>query len=484
MKRAVVFLLVLAGLSPARAQHDSFESFRKGIKDDFSTFRKQVLDDYDKYLDGIWAEYNAFRGIERDKTPKPVKVPETDGNRKLPIVELPVPESVPGKSPEHPKSPSVKPVAPVFPAMEIFTFEFFGFPVQVPDVGLSGNSDIHTRNFGNLWRTFTEVEVAPRVIPALQRYVDEWNLNDWFVFELVRRYADSAFAGDGAEARISLTHYLLSHWGFNVRIGLENGERPILLVAIKQMVYARTFAQVDGQRYYLFDDVQWTQQTGGGCMFQTCRLPENAENGLPLDLMLYQDLTIPYFPHSYSFNYKDVKIEGELNANLMLLLYRYPQMPIGCYADSMVSQEVRDNVVAQLRRQLADMPRLQAINTLLQFVQHAFEYATDDEQHGFEKPYFFEEMLLYPQCDCEDRSIFYAYLLWHVLNVENHLIAYPGHESVAVCLDESFKGDSYRYEGKDYYISDPTFIGAVTGMCMPDYRTVKPVIDYVWRASK
>lgn len=152
-------------------------------------------------------------------------------------------------------------------------------------------------------------------------------------------------------------------------------------------------------------------------------------------------------------------------------------MPIPCYARSILFPDVRQEIVSQLKDQLKDLELQIAVDKLLHFVQYAFPYATDDEQHGFEKPYFFEELLYYPKCDCEDRSVFYAYLLREVLGVENHLIHFPGHECVAVCLGRTLHGDGYMYKGKQFYISDPTYMGASTGMCMPDYRSTNPQVE-------
>ncbi|MDE6133980.1 MAG: hypothetical protein K2F79_00190, partial [Muribaculaceae bacterium] len=143
--------------------------------------------------------------------------------------------------------------------------------------------------------------------------------------------------------------------------------------------------------------------------------------------------------------------------------------------------DIRDSIVSQLKEQLCHKPLEQAVDELLAFVQKAFTYATDEQAHGFEKPYFLEETLFYPECDCEDRVILYTYLLWHVLGVENHLLAFPGHESAAVCLGDAPRGDSYTYEGKTFLISDPTFIGARTGMCMPSYKSKVPEIDHIYK---
>lgn len=150
------------------------------------------------------------------------------------------------------------------------------------------------------------------------------------------------------------------------------------------------------------------------------------------------------------------------------------------YAVSQVCPSLRADIVAQMKRNLAGLSQTEAVNKLLQFVQSGFEYATDDDFHGFEKPYFLEEILYYPKCDCEDRAIFYTYLLWNVLGVENHILNYPGHESAAVLLNDNIKGTSYTHNGKRFLISDPTYIGSVTGMCMPMFESTAPKIDHIY----
>ena len=88
--------------------------------------------------------------------------------------------------------------------------------------------------------------------------------------------------------------------------------------------------------------------------------------------------------------------------------------------------------------------------------------------------------LFYPKNDCEDRAIFYTYLLWEVLGIPNQLICYPGHESASVSLSTPVKGISYSHSGKTFYISDPTYIGSVTGQCMPDFEQTAPEIDFTY----
>ena len=153
-------------------------------------------------------------------------------------------------------------------------------------------------------------------------------------------------------------------------------------------------------------------------------------------------------------------------------------MDVPCYAQSCISPKFHERLLSQMGAQLQGLSEQEVVSRLLHFVQHAFAYATDGEQHGYEKPYFIEENFYYPKNDCEDRAILFAFLVHNLLNLDVHLVHYPGHECTAVSFSSPLaNGDGYRYNGATYYICDPTFIGASIGQCMPSYITTKPVIE-------
>ena len=107
---------------------------------------------------------------------------------------------------------------------------------------------------------------------------------------------------------------------------------------------------------------------------------------------------------------------------------------------------------------------------LLNFVQTGFEYKTDGDQFGKEKPFFKEEMFFYPYCDCEDRSFLYSYLVEKLVGLKTILVYAPDHVFVAVCFNDDVEGDFLMVDGKKYVICDPTYIGSDIGMCMPNYK--------------
>ncbi|MGM9737391.1 MAG: PDDEXK nuclease domain-containing protein [Candidatus Cryptobacteroides sp.] len=69
----------------------------------------------------------------------------------------------------------------------------------------------------------------------------------------------------------------------------------------------------------------------------------------------------------------------------------------------------------------------------------AGEKGGEDDQFGFEKPFFLEENFIYSANDCEDRSILFSFL----------------------------------HNGRRFTICDPTYIGAPVGMAMEDYRDIE-----------
>lgn len=494
MKKAFILLAACYFMLPAfgrtsRQQSSApgkFKEFRDKMLSNYKDYRDKVLDNYDKFLDGVWTEMATFKGEEYNPEPKPSKVPQL--TRKdipeptiLPEPELPAPDvstslpSMPQSVPE-PESASAPPAASVSDS-----FDFHGIPMQLPRIEVRLMEACRDKtDFARQWRELAQAGFATDFIAGVRSLARDCKFNDYLTFDLLMSYAASRFPEVAPSSRASLVHFLLNNMGYDVRLGTTDNGVTMLMLPLNQKIFARAFMEIDGQRYYVFTDDKHTPADVGGYI-NTCKLPSGVDAGRHFDLRIPDGLNLPYKPHPFEFNFGGMQLKGEVNANIMPLLYRYPQMPMGDYASSTLMPGLRAELVKQVRDQLGDMTRLDAVNSLLGFIQKGFEYATDEEQHGFEKPYFLEETLFYPKCDCEDRAVMYGYLLQKALGVENHLIFYPGHEAVAVTLDTPVEGDNYIYKGKKFLISDPTFVGAATGVCMPQYKTTTPKIDYEYK---
>ena len=88
------------------------------------------------------------------------------------------------------------------------------------------------------------------------------------------------------------------------------------------------------------------------------------------------------------------------------------------YADMPVDVAFAENTCQGLGSRIAPLSREDALNFLLHFTQSAFRYQTDGQQFGRERSLFPEETFYYPYSDCEDRAIFFSWLVRRLLKQE------------------------------------------------------------------
>lgn len=499
-----------------------FQQSRKAMLDDYNQFRNSVLADYDKYLQGVWKEYQRFKADKLEQVPKPkvvptyvkptapekpVKVvPKKPVNKNIPIIlpesvglntkpdlslnpnigKVEVPVDVPEKpdvSLDMPLVPAL-PTVPVMPALPNVPYvqapsiptvnvNYYGAKVDIPtwhdvvSMSISAPEDVAT-----YWKLLKQ-STLKEITPAIAAQAREMGLSDWATAMMVEKYVDNVMKDASDNEKIIAQQYILATCGYNIRLAM-NSSQVTMLIPFAEHVYEKSYIVMDGKKYYV-----WPEINSDGS-FRTCTLPKDAEVGKDIDLRFLGKTKIGNETKEFHFQYDDMAITGELHTGIMPLLNAYPVVDIPTVASCVLEQDVRDQVVEQVRNQVKGLTEREAANKILRFVQKAFDYATDDEQFGKEKYFYFEETLYYPKNDCEDRAIFYAYLIHEILKLDVHLIHFSGHECTAVAFNEDIEyGCSYDYKGKKFYICDPTYIGANIGKCIPKYRSESPQIE-IW----
>lgn len=474
----------------ASTQNQSFQEFRNGIMNDYTQFKNTLLEQYADFLNGEWHEYQSLKGENKYKTPKPESVPEitpdfsdfsqgTVGSPELSesISESPhVPEPIsPSKISPSDISTSEGPLI----KDNLYEISFFEIPLTLPKIEFSIKRKLTaTSDYAEQWKTLADRKVAEKVLPGIKKLSSSMGLNDYLTFLLIKSYIESIFPDTDDSSRFSAIHYLLANMGYDIRIATTPDGIPILLIPFKQLVYGRIYLLLDGKKYYaLGPDSEDERISEGSTRILTCSLPEKVDKGRDVELLI-GELKLPYKPFCFELKGGKLRLSGEINVNIIPILYKYPQMEMDGYALSNILPELRMQLVKQIKDQTCHLPEREGVNALLEFTQKAFQYSTDDSFHGFEKPYFLEETLFYPRNDCEDRAIFYTYFLSQALGKKTQLISFPGHEAASVALDDPIDGASYNDKGTTYYISDPTFIGSKTGMIMPSCKGEPMTIDY------
>lgn len=474
-KSGSIFLLLAATCLSVTAQNpqESFQEFRNNMKRNYEDFRSHIKEQYADFLSGIWHPYESLVTEERFVSPKPDKAPVKHPMPEKPAAgrqsQTPVMDE-PVVSPRH-DGVSRTPTPPVSSGID-----FYGMKVDVPaiDFNILQNVSVAGQT-SSQWKKLQE-EGAGKYAERLKHSGDKMGLNGYLLFRLAQAAVEDAYPSATDLAKMSVIHFLMVNMGYDARLAVMEDGTPLIMLPFVQKVYGSVYLNIDGTDYTVFGLTDSGQSLLKGGRILTCDIPKNIDKGEKSDLRIGA-LKFPYKPYPFRIEANGMVIEGEVNENIFPVLYRYPQMPTEDYAVSVLDPKLRASIIEQVKRQLGQETDREAVDQLLGFFHQGFPYATDEERHGFEKPYFVEETLYYDKCDCEDRAIMFTWLLWNALGIKNQLIAYPVHESAAVHLSDNPGGCSYTYGGDRYWIADPTYIGAKTGDVMPQFSATAPKVD-------
>ncbi len=492
MKKAIKLSVLLVSMlmfslsGSVKAQ--TFEEWKKQRQKEMQQFKeererqiRQLAEQYDKYVEQRdkefseylktrWTQFQVFQGLAVPEEPKPDVPPEyVEPERPKPPEALPViiPKNIlPEKAPK-PILPRITKQEPDRFPSNTHDFDFYGYPVVFDyDKALEEKftGDVSETSISDY---FTMVSNANynHLISQLVEYKNNMNLNDWAYYLLSRKAAETISEGDAKTSEL-LTWFILLRSGYKVKIAFFDNELYLLIPAINQ-IYGKNFFQFDGLNYYLLK---------GELMELYTYEMDFPDAQKIFDLNIYHPVSLGEEEGQRSFNFSyqgtETPITITYSKNIIDFYKDYPQADIKVYFDAAVSPMAKESLASAFVPLLDGKTELEAVNLLLNFVQTAFEYKTDQEQFGYEKFFFAEEAFYYPYCDCEDRSVLFSYLVESLLGLEVVGLNYPGHIATAVRFTEPVTGDYITFRGKEFVVSDPTYINAPVGLTMPQYADV------------
>lgn len=290
-------------------------------------------------------------------------------------------------------------------------------------------------------------------------------LNDWGVFLFVRDVSNALCAD--AHASVVMQQFLLNELGYKSKMARRaDRDQMLLFVATDCKMYGRPYFTKDGLNYYNLT----SDET---CQFYMCQEDSpKAKSNIDMQITNAPLLNSGMVNSVHKNGAGTVAVSVDVPKSLMLFYKSMPQCDYSVYVNAKVNPAVADRLLSSLAPIVEGKSETEAANLLINFVQTGFKYATDQEQFGYEKPFFVEELFYYPYCDCEDRAVLYSYLVRNLLKLDVVLLDYPNHIATAVCFNENVSGDFVTVEGKKYIVCDPTYIGASIGKAMPQFKRV------------
>lgn len=510
------------------ARKNEYKTLRTEQRKEYEEYRKQLNAEYAEYMRQAWPEYKvkpAKPVPPRKEPPKPVvKTPEEPAT--LPVI-LPVPQEepvvepaiVPAEEPtEEPAVPIVEPetepvaepeeedtdepeevvlpfdevvplaepaqpVVPAIPLPEVtpvvtsvpgHTFSYYGTSCKIAGMNsthrfvLAGVKEEHV---ADAWVTLAADKYLS-VLAQCAEYREKLNLCDWGYVRFLQEMTESFFPASQRNEAVLLQVYLLVQSGYKVRMA-RTGDRLVLLLPIEHEVYNYSYLTVDGIPYYVIDKLEAGQSfylyDRAFAKETSVSLYMTSPPSLPAAEACMVERTLT--------STRNISTTVEVDRNLIDFYNDYPvNSQWGYYSSASLSEEAKASLYPILELYTLEESKAEAANLLLNFVQTAFEYKTDDEQFGYERPLFGDETFFYPYCDCEDRSILYSILVRDLLGLDVVLLNYPGHLATAVKFKEDVIGDYILLNDGKYIVCDPTYIGASIGEAMPDCRDEKAVI--------
>lgn len=486
MKRFFIFILlsILFGILSAQEdewlidttwiEQEDFEQFKQQSETKFDSFRDSINIRFAKALAGEWTMFKVDKPRQLPQKPKP-KTPPINKGENLNPQQLPKGEVVPLPN-KVKKEPQKLPPPSIQNNMTKTKIMFYNADilVDIPQKDMVKScvlASTKEKDVSLFWQQMTKTNVQACINKLLLQQ-EKLQLNDWAMYEMALKLSKQLFSD--ANRQVATTVFLMNQMEYDVRIArTEKGLACLLAMDCK--VYSIPYVTIGGKQYYIFLPNSEQRNLSGNIYSYTCTM-DNAI--LPLNMVVNKTPLLPLqnrSMHKYSRSVDKYSVEVEVNESIIKFYKDYPQVDMHIYANAMITEELKNSIDTYFRPIIEGKNVYQAVSTLLHYMQYGFDYATDDEQFGYEKPFFPEENFYYPQNDCEDRGILFSYLVRYLLQLDVVLIDYPNHIATAVCFpsDSNVTGDYYEYDNKKYIVCDPTYIGASIGMSQPECRNEK-----------
>lgn len=483
MKYLLILILLCTTIS-VKAQTDfdsfanrvnsAFNAFKEAKNREYEDFRKKVNEEYSNFMRNVWKEYDRMNPIHKEHEEPPVPptiMPEEDIDNPEEDNEVVINDVI---TPDMAPLPQPNPISPIkeipAPAEDVFEFIFMGTKEHIR-IGHDHRIIIkkcEEQFIADAWDEMCH-ERYNNVIYDCLLIRSNQNLCDWAYLQMLQTFGDS-FYGKGTNESVLLSAFIYCQTGYTMRLAIVDGKLEMLF-ASRYGIYELPYYEIDGIAFY-------TQNLTPPKDSRVFPVPFNGEQDLSLIVGKEQRFSIKESERRSlkSDRYKDMNVTVSTNKNLLTFYDTYPRSQFGddlmtswaMYANTPLCNVSKEKLYSSLKKTISQKSQIESVNRLLNWVQTAFKYEYDDKVWGGDRPFFADETLYYPYCDCEDRSILFSRLVRDLVGLDVVLVYYPGHLATAVAFTDSVKGDYLVLNGKRFVVCDPTYIGAPVGYTMPE----------------
>jgi len=437
---------------------DEWKAFQQQEQAAFKDFQSEHDKLFVRFLNQHWQEFALFQGKVRDVEPKPAKAPTV----KNWLFDSEKPPSAPARLSKEQHTVAGSSSNRLFFGQVVQDLNMTG--MKIPDLKRPSNQAL-----ADVWNQASKVDNSA-LLDQLRNERTALGLGDWGLYlylnqQLAHHYSDT-------NQRTAYIWFLMNKLGYRVKVSFDQ-QSVYLLIAARNTIYGKTFVEIDGTTFYLLG-----QKTNRSPLYSYPGHYDQSSQLLNVNFERVLKGANAQEQRSLQFfdGVKKQVVNVAFDRLRSDLLQRYPQIDLIHYFQAQPSPSTALNLRQVLQPLISNYNDREAINFLLRLAQTGFKYATDDDQFGEENYLLIEESLNFPANDCEDRSIFLAWLIRDLLKLEVVALDYPGHVALAVNIPARANDATVTSQGKHYVVTDPTYIGAQAGMAMPSVRHVSPKV--------
>lgn len=295
------------------------------------------------------------------------------------------------------------------------------------------------------------------VLLQLASYKRKFSLNGYLYYDLIHQAVQHLCKDKNGNYKTLLEWFLLSKSGVDTRLTYV-GQAIYLYAYSQENIYNIPIVQIQGKDYINLTSFKYAYTSSKSSTAFIVDIVVNP-NGKPLSFSLQKlpNLSAQPMNKEMVFAHRNelYRFDITLDKTLIDLMENYPLVDELYYIETPISSTLQASLVKKLRELMEKKSKQESVQFLLSLTRTAFNYKTDLDNFGKNKPMIPDEVLYYAHSDCEDRSALFYALIKELVDLPTIVVDYPEHLTIGVALPENI-GKPLLYEGRSYTICDPT----------------------------
>ncbi len=299
-------------------------------------------------------------------------------------------------------------------------------------------------------------QLRPDFIQEIRSIQHEYRLNDWLLYQFLNNFTAQNCTESDENGRELILFSILEQLDFDIELAYQK-QLLFIYAASEEKIYNVPYVTLNGASYYNITAFRKRKQVDSDSIYLSDHKIKRGKRLFSFNLKSPPLLTPSVIEANVLFSYKGepFRIRTVVDSNVKLILKSHPILDETVYFEYPLSEAFQNDFISQMKVIINEKSLLDRISFLLAFTRSGFRYEKDEEAFGESRPLVAEAVFQYSYSDCEDRTALFFQLAKQLIGLPMIIIAFEDHVTVGIAIP-NFEGEHVLFEGKAYFICDPT----------------------------